>query len=152
MTFRGMNPVNLDAKGRMPLPAKYRDALNSECGGELVATIDIDDRCLLLYPVPAWERVEAQVNALPNLDENTRRLQRLLIGHAADLRMDGQGRILLPAALREYARLEKSVALVGQSHKFEIWNDEQWELRREQWLQLGSRELVADSPAREITL
>ncbi len=132
--FRGSTPINLDAKGRMAMPTRYRDALMAMCDGQLVVTIDIDDRDLLLYPRPAWEEIQAQLDRLPNVTGGARRIQRLLTGHAMDVEMDGNGRLLLPAVLREFARLEKRIMLIGQGRKFEIWSEELWNQRREEWL------------------
>ena len=78
--FRGINSVNLDAKGRMALPARYREALAKDTDGKLVVTIDSRERCLLLYPLAAWEAVQTKLEALSNMNREARRLQRLLIG------------------------------------------------------------------------
>jgi transcriptional regulator MraZ len=131
--FRGVNPLNLDAKGRMAMPMKYRERLQDMCGGQLVLTID-RDHCLLVYPLPEWEEIELKLVKLPTLNPQARRLQRLLIGHATEVELDGAGRILLPPPLREFAELDKRVILVGQGNKFELWNDALWQERREQWL------------------
>lgn len=132
--FRGSNEINMDAKGRMAVPSRYRDALLNRGDGQMVATIDIDDRCLLLYPLPVWQDIEAQIARLPTFNPDTRRLQRLLIGHARELELDGSGRLLIPPELRAYAGLEKEVVLVGQGHRFELWSAGNWSARREQWL------------------
>jgi len=132
--FRGVNTINLDAKGRMAMPARYRDQLQSHCGGHLVATIDTNARCLLLYPVHEWEEIQRKIESLPSFNPTSRRVQRLLIGHATDLELDNSGRILLPQALRDYAGLEKHVALIGQGKKLEIWDLDSWNSEREQWL------------------
>ncbi len=132
--FRGLHAVNLDNKGRMTIPARYRAMLEERYEGLLVATIDTAQRCLLLYPFAEWEKIEAKLQALPSFDRASRRIQRLLIGHAAELDIDRQGRILLPALLREYAALGRDVALVGQGNKFEVWGQAQWALAREAWL------------------
>jgi MraZ protein len=132
--FRGSNEINMDAKGRMAVPSRYRDALLARGDGQMVATIDIDDRCLLLYPLPAWQEIETQIARLPTFNPDTRRLQRLLIGHARELELDGSGRLLIPPELRAYAELEKEVVLVGQGHRFELWSVTHWNARREQWL------------------
>ena len=81
----------MDAKGRMALPVRFREPLRERFGGALVATIDTAERCLLLYPQTVWEETQAQLEALPNVDPTTRRFQRLLIGHATDLDLDGNG-------------------------------------------------------------
>jgi len=132
--FRGVNTINLDAKGRMAMPARYRDKLQSHCAGHLVATIDTSARCLLLYPIHEWEEIQRKVEALPSFNPTSRRVQRLLIGHATDLELDNSGRILLPQALREYAGLDKHVALIGQGKKLELWDLDLWTRQREEWL------------------
>ena len=126
MMFRGFHEINLDAKGRMVIPARYRELLKDHCGGQLVATIDIRDKCLRLYPLPVWEELEAELEKLPNTNPGVRRVQRLVLGYASDIEMDGSGRVLLPPALRKYASLEKDLVLVGQGKKLELWSEEQW--------------------------
>lgn len=132
--FRGINAVNLDAKGRMAIPTKFRDALQSSEQSDVVVTIDTDSLCLLLYPLKQWELIEEKLQALPSFNPEARRIQRLLIGHASDLELDSNGRILIPSLLREYARLEKKVMLIGQGKKFEIWDEAHWVHERERWL------------------
>jgi MraZ protein len=132
--FRGVNPINLDAKGRMAIPARYRQQIQAGCEGCLVATIDTEERCLLLYPLPEWEQIQQKIEALPSFNPAARRIQRLLIGHATDLEMDGSGRLLLTSPLREYAGLDKKVILLGQGRKFEIWSEDLWNQTREQYL------------------
>lgn len=133
--FRGINSVNLDPKGRMAIPVRYRQQLEEEAQGQVVATIDTDVRCLLLYPLHEWEVIERRIEALPSFNRNARRIQRLLLGHATEMELDSQGRILLPPLLREYAALDKKIILVGQGKKFEIWADELWHTSRESWLE-----------------
>ena len=132
--FRGINSVNLDAKGRIALPSRYRDQLLKSCAGLLVVTIDINHRCLLLYPRAEWELIERKIESLPSLDANSERVKHLLIGHANDLELDNSGRVLLPQELRLYAALEKHVCLIGQGKKLEIWEQEAWNRQREKWL------------------
>ena len=105
----------------------------SHCDGQLVVTVD-RDHCLLLYPLPEWEVLERKLVKLPSLNKQARRLQRLLIGHATEMELDGNGRILLPPPLREFAELDKRIVLIGQGNKFEIWNEAQWGERRDLWL------------------
>ncbi|MCU7933133.1 MAG: division/cell wall cluster transcriptional repressor MraZ [Candidatus Thiodiazotropha sp. (ex Codakia rugifera)] len=131
--FRGVSSLNLDAKGRLAIPTKYRDQLVASCASELVITVD-KDHCLLIYPKPVWLEIEEKLKALPSFDESARNLQRLYIGNAHDIDMDGQGRILLPQELRRFAELNKKVALVGQINKFELWDEETWNSRQEAWL------------------
>ncbi len=135
--FRGLTSLNMDAKGRVGIPAQYRQAITEEANGQLVVTIDTEDRCLLLYPLHQWRVIEERLEELPSFQPAARRIQRLLIGHATELELDRNGRILLPALLREYAGLDKSVMLVGQGKKFEIWGDAQWQLHRDSWLADG---------------
>jgi len=137
--FRGVNTLNLDAKGRMAMPAKYRDRLMASCDGQLVMTVD-RDHCLLLYPLPEWEEIERKLVKLPSLNKQARRLQRLLIGHATECELDSHGRILLPPPLREFAGVEKKVVLIGQGNKFELWNEQAWTERRDTWLAEGEEE------------
>ena len=111
----------------MAIPTKYREMLTQHCGGRVVATLDPHSGCLLLYPFPEWEPIEKKLNDLPSFNPVSRQLQRILVGSATDLDMDGAGRILLPALLRERARLEKDVVLVGQGNKFEIWSASDWQ-------------------------
>jgi len=132
--FRGLNTINLDAKGRLAIPAKYRERLAELCAGHLVVTIDTEERSLLIYPVNEWEVIEKQITALPSFDPRARRIQRLLVGHASDVEVDGSGRILLPASLREYAGLEKETVMIGQGKKLELWSKEAWEGTREEYL------------------
>jgi MraZ protein len=138
--FRGLNSVALDAKGRMAIPARYRSVIHDESNSLLVVTIDTEERCLLLYPYPKWEHIEEKLEALPSYNALTRRIQRLLIGHATELEMDRSGRILLPQLLRDYAGLDKSIMLVGQGAKFELWGESQWLLARDAWLAEGVQE------------
>jgi len=125
MHFRGINNIAVDAKGRMAMPARYRERLLESCGGRLIVTVD-QDHCLLVYPLPEWEIIETKLNALPSLNKTARLLQRLLIGHATELDMDAQGRILLPAMLRDFAGLSKKAVLIDQGKKLEIWDEDTW--------------------------
>ncbi|RDH87917.1 MAG: cell division/cell wall cluster transcriptional repressor MraZ [endosymbiont of Escarpia spicata] len=131
--FRGVSKLNLDAKGRMAIPTRYRDSLVEICASQLVITVD-KDRCLLIYPKPVWLVFEEKLNDLSAFGGSARNLQRLYIGHAHEIDMDGQGRILLPPELREFAGLEKKVALVGQGKKFELWDEAAWSRQRDDWL------------------
>lgn len=134
MVFRGSNEINMDTKGRMAIPARYRDALMSEFDGSLVATISITDTCLFIYPRPEWEEMEVKIARMSTFNKDTRRLQHLLIGNARDLDLDGSGRVLIPQELRDYAKLDKKVTLVGQSHRLELWDTESWNSNRKAWL------------------
>ena len=128
--FRGVAQLTLDNKGRLAIPAKYRDALMAHCAGRLVVTAD-PSRCLLLYPQPAWEPIEQKLNSLSSFNSQTRALQRLLVGNASDVELDGAGRILVPGPLRQFAALDRNVVLVGQGAKFELWDEEKWNQQME---------------------
>ena len=132
--FRGVNQVNMDAKGRLTVPTRYRDEINESCRGSMVVTIDTEERCLLIYPQPAWEDIQRKVESLPSFNTAARRVQRLLIGHATDIPMDRNGRLLITPPLREYANLDKQTVLLGQGNKLELWDEEHWFLRRDAWL------------------
>jgi len=124
--FRGANAINLDAKGRLAMPSRYRDELDSRSAGQMIVTIDAVDPCLCIYPLPEWEVIEAKLRELATFREENRRLQRLLIGNAVDLELDGSGRFLVPPRLRDYAKLDKRVMLVGQLNKFQLWDEDAW--------------------------
>lgn len=124
--FRGANPVNLDNKGRLAIPGKYREQLQTLCNSRLIVTIDNKQPCLLLYPLPEWEVIEHKLSTLSTMDASHRRLQRLLLGHATECELDSAGRLLLPSLLREHGKLQKQVMLVGQCKKFELWDSQCW--------------------------
>ena len=147
--FRGVQHINMDAKGRMAVPARQRDALASQSAGCVVITIDTQSPCLAIYPLPEWERIEAAVQALPALKPAVKRFQRLVLGYATDLELDGSGRILLPQSLRDYARLEKKVVLVGQGNKLELWSEDLWLAERDAAL---ATEVEGDVPAELMSL
>ena len=128
--FRGINVINIDGKGRLAVPTRYREALSSS----LVVTIDTEETCLLLYPATQWQVIEDNLQRLPSFNVAARRIQRLLIGHATDVELDGNGRLLIPPLLRDYAQLDKRVVMIGQGNKFEVWDESLWQSRREQWL------------------
>jgi MraZ protein len=134
--FRGINGINIDAKGRMLIPTRYRERLQLDSNNAVVFTIDTEERCLLLYPQPEWEEIEKKLAAtLPSFNPAARRIQRLLMGHATEVEIDNQGRVLLPNMLREFAGLEKNAVLIGQGKKFELWDQMHWDERRGHWLQ-----------------
>jgi MraZ protein len=132
--FRGINTITIDTKGRLAIPMRYRGELGAEEKIPLVVTIDTEETCLLLYTAAQWQIIEDNLQKLPSFNAAARRIQRLLIGHATDIEVDTNGRVLLPTVLRTYAQLEKDVVMIGQGNKFEVWNKELWESKREQWL------------------
>ncbi|MBE9539813.1 MAG: division/cell wall cluster transcriptional repressor MraZ, partial [Proteobacteria bacterium] len=125
---------NMDAEGRLAMPARQREPLLTQCGGQIVVTIDTQSACLVVYPLPEWERIEKEVQSLPDLKPAVKRFKRLLLGYATDLELDGSGRLLLPAPLREHAKLSKKLVLVGQGNKLELWSEALWLAEREQAL------------------
>jgi MraZ protein len=128
--FRGSTQLNLDSKGRLTIPAKYRDKLLDSCEGYIVVTAD-PSKCLVIYPQPTWEPIEEKLNSLFSLDERIRRLQRLVVGNACEVEMDGSGRILINPYLRQFAGLQKEVVLAGLGEKFELWDTEKWNQENE---------------------
>lgn len=116
----------MDAKGRIAIPAKQREGLMSMCQGKLVMTAHTQDRCVLVYPEPEWNSILPKIEALPTFNKQALRTQRLLIGYATSLELDGNGRVLVPPTLREYANLDKKLMLVGLGKKLELWSEESW--------------------------
>ena len=131
--FRGATKVTLDAKGRLAIPTGYRERIAARCDGQLIVTVD-KDYCLLIYPFPDWEEIERKLMRLPSLNKKARRLQRLMVGHATEVDLDGHGRILLSRELREFAGLVHQAMLIGQGNKFELWDEESWNRKRDEWL------------------
>ena len=131
--FRGATKVTLDAKGRLAIPTRHRERIIARCDGQLVVTVD-KDYCLLIYPLPDWEELERKLVRLSSLHPKSRRLQRLMIGYATEIDIDSHGRILLSRELREFAQLERHAILLGQGQKFELWNEESWNEKRDAWL------------------
>ena len=138
--FRGISSINLDAKGRIAIPTRYREELQDCCERQLIVTVAVNDKCvgeagcLWLYPLPEWEKLEQTISKLPTLNKMAGKLRRFVIGHATECEMDMQGRLLLPEKLRDYAGMEKHIFLVGQLNKFELWSDAAWQAKEQEWL------------------
>ena len=138
--FRGISAINLDDKGRLAVPTKYRNELQDCCERQMIVTVAVNERCigepgcLWLYPLPEWEQVEETINKLPTLNKTAVKLKRFLIGNASECEMDGQGRLLLPEKLRKFAGMDKKIVLVGQLNKFEIWSEDAWIAKEQEWL------------------
>lgn len=124
--FLGSHAINMDAKGRMAIPARIRETLAAACDGQIVITAHTEERCLLVYPEPQWRETLPKIEQLPSFNKVARRAQRLLIGYACPLQMDANGRILVPPTLRDYAGLEKKIMLVGQGKRLELWSEDRW--------------------------
>jgi len=133
VVFRGATKVNLDAKGRMAIPTRYRERMATRCDGEIVVTVD-KDHCLLIYPLPDWEELERKLVRLPSMNKVARNIVRIMVGYATEVDMDGSGRILVSRELRDFAGLEKAAMLIGQGNKFELWDEETWNEKRDAWL------------------
>jgi len=138
--FRGNHQLSMDAKGRLAVPKKYRDTLAEECGLKMVITTGQYEDCLVVYPLPEWQRIEEKLRRHPGLspeadDEARAKAEwtcRLVIGNATDCPIDSHGRLLIPPSLRTHAHLEKHVRMVGSSEKFELWDESQWRERSTQ--------------------
>jgi MraZ protein len=128
--FQGAAQLNLDAKGRLAIPSRHRDALAQAGGGRLVLTAH-PHRCLLLYPEPAWEPIRDKILAAPSFDPRSAAAKRVLVGNARNEEADSAGRLLIAPELRDYAGFEKQVWLVGMGSHFEIWSDAGWRRQHE---------------------
>ena len=150
--FRGVQHINMDAKGRLAMPARQREPLQSESAGHVVITIDTQSSCLAIYPLPEWERIEKEIQDLPALKPAVKRFQRLMLGYATDLELDGSGRLLLPQPLRDYAQLDKKLVLVGQGNKLELWSETLWLAERDQALRDSGPEAELPDELMSLTL
>jgi len=129
--FFGETAINLDAKGRLAVPIRYRETLAEQCGNRMVLTYSaFESGSLWLQSEQAWERVRDDVMALPNFNPNHRSLQRRLVGSATAVEPDGNGRILIPPSLRQVAGLEKRVIMLGMGKRFEIWDEDTLNAKR----------------------
>lgn len=134
--FFGAAALNLDAKGRLAIPARHRDALVAAGNGSLVVTAH-PHRCLLLYPTPAFVPIRDKVLAASSLERQAAALKRLIVGFAREEELDSAGRLLVAPELRQYAGLDKQVWLVGQGNHFEIWSDAGWQKQQEEIFAMG---------------
>ena len=119
--FMGEYNHIIDAKGRLIIPARFRELL----GEEFILTKGLDG-CLSIYPMDAWEAFETKPRALPLTNKNARTFTRFFVAGATNCELDRQGRILVPQTLREFAGLEKEVVLTGNLDRIEIWSKEKW--------------------------
>lgn len=134
--FRGASAINLDTKGRMALPAKYRACFDDDETVTLVVTIDVQSPCLVVYPLNEWESIEQKLQKLPDFNPTYKKLKRLLLGHADEVELDKNGRFIIPSHLREHAKLDKKIRLVGQINKFEIWDEDKWQQQMDAYMQV----------------
>jgi MraZ protein len=122
--FRGRFEHTIDSKGRVSIPAKYRELLLEEHDERLIITNF--DRCLVAYPYEEWRNVEEKVNSLSMVKKEAKAFQRFFVSGATECPIDKLGRILIPPTLRSYAQLEKDVVFAGMLKKFEIWSKERF--------------------------
>ena len=123
--FRGRYEHQIDTKGRLSVPSRFRDVLMASSEGKLIITNF--DECLWAFAAPEWQELERKVAALPQFMEEVKALQRVFISAAVECPIDRQGRILVPATLRDYAGLARDVVVVGMTRRFEIWAKERWD-------------------------
>jgi len=124
--FRGANSINLDSKGRIAIPAKYRQGIIESAASHLIITCDPYDNCLLLFTLEHWETTESDLQSLSNSKPLHRRLKRIMLSHATEVDMDANGRLLIPNVLRERAKLQKEVMLIGHGKTFQLWDEAHW--------------------------
>lgn len=133
--FRGFNAVTIDVKGRLAVPARFRELLSARNVDTLIMTISPWDRCIWAYPLPEWEGIDSKLHALPAADPEARMAKRVVLGHATDCQLDAQGRVLVPQELRDLVQIDRRTVVLGQGNKLELWDDESWQRRRGEWLQ-----------------
>lgn len=129
--FRGSFEHSVDSKGRVSVPSRFREILTERYEGKLVLTMDFD-KCIMVYPLEEWERVEEKIKTLPQSQKEVKDYTRFVFSNAAECELDKQGRILIPPPLREGARINKSVMVVGILNKMEIWDKAAWDARKSQ--------------------
>jgi len=140
--FRGTSAITLDSKNRITIPTKYREELFADCQGKMICTVDIQQACLLLYPLPEWEEIELSLAGLSSTHPQERLFKQIILGNASDCDMDKNGRLLINGPLRNHANLEKNIMLVGQLNKFEIWHESAWQTQMQQGIsQIQSGEI-----------
>ncbi len=123
--FRGSSVHNLDPKGRIIIPSRFRDVIRGGGGDALMITRM--DKSLFAYALNEWSRIEEKILALAEKSDAMRRFRRVFIGGAFECTFDKQGRVLIPPSLRDYAKLEKEIILVGVLDHFEIWSKDNWD-------------------------
>jgi MraZ protein len=127
--FRGQFLHSVDPKGRVSLPAKFREQLGD--AGTVVLTPSPFDACLQLYPLQAWEELERKISGLSSVDRNVTRFRRLFISRAQDVEVDGSGRVRVAQDLRDHAGLDKDVLWAGMGHYVELWSKPRWDQETE---------------------
>jgi len=120
--FMGEYQHSLDAKGRLIIPAKFREEL-----GEIAVMTRGLDNCLFLFPMPEWKVLEEKLKTLPLTKATARQFVRFFFSGATECELDKQGRIMIPPSLRDYAGVDKDVVVIGVSNRIEIWSRQRWE-------------------------
>jgi len=138
--FKGGPVLTLDGKGRITVPARYRDMLMASVNGQMMVT-KTPVRCLTLFPRPVWEQFEAKLNALPAKGD---KLRRMYIGSATEAQIDGASRVLLPPELRAWAGLERDVIFMGMGNRFELWDKATYDAYEAQVLEQDMGDQLAD--------
>jgi len=141
--FRGHFEHAIDDKGRTSLPVRFRDVLAGASDPRLVMTPALGDPCLDVYPIKAWEELEAKLSQLNAFDAQVIDFRRFYVSAAVECELDKQGRILVPPTLRDHASLSKNVLWLGHGQKAELWSREQWEALSRQKSAADLRELRA---------
>lgn len=143
--FRGRSDVSLDDKGRLAIPARYRDVLTESRGGQMVITQSPHrEGGLLLYPLGAWEEIEPKLAQLSDFQEAPRLIKQMILGTARECRLDKSGRVLVPGELRKHAGLKRRVCLVGMIHRFQLFEPLQWDSNMERVAELDREGALAD--------
>lgn len=114
------------------MPVSLRERLEESGVSKMKLTID-PDKCLLIYPIENWRVFEERIMSLSNLNPVHRGLQRTYVGHAADIELDSNGRFLIPPRLRQYASIEKKAVILGQGNKLELWSEENWQVKFDEY-------------------
>ncbi|MCD4804524.1 MAG: division/cell wall cluster transcriptional repressor MraZ [Desulfobacterales bacterium] len=144
--FRGSSFNTIDSKGRIIIPARFRDVIKAGGGDGVIVTRL--DKALFAYTFDQWSKIESKVLAISETSEYMRRFRRVFIGGASDCNCDKQGRILIPPVLRQYAQFEKEIVLVGQIVHFEIWSKENYEQEVVQMEEDMKKEAVSNEIAK----
>ncbi len=129
--FRGSFEHTVDAKGRVSVPSRFREIISDRYDGRLVLAMDFD-KCLTVYPLEEWERLEEKIKGLPMMKQEVKDFMRFFFSSATECELDKQGRILIPPSHRERSGIHKNVLLVGIMNKIEIWDAKAWEARNSQ--------------------
>ena len=127
--FRGRYEHTMTDKGRVSMPAKFREVCKEKYGDETFVITNFD-KCLVAYPLKEWNEIERKVSELPQFKQEVISFLRYLMGGAVDCPLDGQGRVLIPQPLRNHAHINKDVVMVGMLTRIEIWSKEVWEVEQ----------------------